>query len=57
MTPEDLKRLEAIQFGRGDASSAATVSRRLAEETERLSRSGAGPLTAQVQTADPPAGG
>lgn len=57
MTTEDLQRLEAIQLARGDASPAATVSRLLAEELERLSQVEAGPSMKPEQTAERPAEG
>lgn len=57
VTMEDLQRLEAIQFARGDASPAVTVSRLLIEELERLSQVGAGLLMKQEQPAERPADG
>ena len=56
VTTEDLQRLEAIQLARGDASPAATVSRLLAEELERLSQEGAGLSMKPEQTAERPKG-
>lgn len=51
LTPDDLKRLEEIQVARSDASQAATISRLLVEETERLSQEAALRMK-QVRTAE-----